>query len=387
MNVSELRVALFSGNYNYVRDGANKAQNRLVATLLDHGVDVRIYAPTVEEPAFEPTGTLISIPSIPIPGRGEYRIPLGLSGEAKRDLEAFKPHVVHVSSPDRASRQAATWAKRKGLPLVATVHTRFETYPEFYGLGFTQPLVEWWLRRLYSKCDLLLVPSPTMIDVLREQRMNENVAIWSRGVEKGIFHPDARDLEWRRGLGLADEPPVVGFLGRLVLEKGLGIFAETLAELRKRNVPHQVMVVGDGPARSWFAERTPDAVFTGFQAGTDLGRAVASMDMLFNPSTTETFGNVTLEAMACGVPVVAAQATGSSGLVDDGSTGRLVPPADISAFADALEAYCRNPHLATEHGKAAARAAEPYDWERINMAVADEYLRLIAERGGAKPSA
>lgn len=383
MDVSDLRVALFSGNYNYVRDGANKAQNRLVATLLDHGVGVRVYAPTVDEPAFEPTGTLVSVPSVAIPGRGEYRIPLGLSAAAQSDLETFDPHILHLSSPDLSARQAAAWARKRGIPVVYTVHTRFETYPAYYGLGFTQPLIEWWLRRLYNRCDLLLVPSPTMIDVLREQRMNENVAIWSRGVEKSIFHPGARSLEWRRGIGLADEPPVIGFLGRLVREKGLGIFAETLAVLRSRNVPHQVMVIGEGPAREWFAERTPDAVFTGFQSGTDLGRAVASMDVLLNPSTTETFGNVTLEAMSAGVPVVAAQATGSSGLVNDGETGRLMAPDDPAGFADALEAYCRDPALARAHGAAAARAAAPYDWEAINMSVAKAYLNLIEKRKSA----
>ncbi|MCB2065410.1 MAG: glycosyltransferase family 1 protein [Erythrobacter sp.] len=380
MQMSDLRVALFSGNYNYVRDGANKAQNRLVATLLEHGVQVRVYAPVVPEPAFPPTGTLVPIPSMAIPGRGEYRIPLGLSGQARRDLERFDPNVLHLSSPDRSARQAAAWARARGIPTVYTVHTRFETYPAYYGLGFTQPLIEWWLRRLYNKCDLLLVPSPTMIDVLKQQRMTAPVAIWSRGVEKSVFHPSARDLEWRRSIGLADEPPVIGFLGRLVREKGLGVFADTLAELQRRGVPHQAMVIGEGPAREWFAQAAPQAVFTGFQAGADLGRAVASMDMLLNPSTTETFGNVTLEAMAAGVPVVAAKATGSSGLVVDGATGRLMPPDDASGFADALEAYCRDLSLARAHGAAAAEAAAPYDWERINLSVAQAYLDLIARR-------
>ena len=381
MQLSDLRVALFSGNYNYVRDGANKAQNRLVGTLLEHGVDMRVYAPTVSEPAFEPTGTLVSLPSFAAPGRPEYRIPWSMKGEALRDLETFDPHIVHISSPDRAAHQAVAWARRRGLPVVATIHTRFETYPRYYGLGFIEPLVEAGLRRLYRKCDMLLVPSPTMVPVLQDQRMNSNVEVWSRGVENAIFNPQARDLEWRRNIGLADKPPVIGFLGRLVLEKGLDVFAETLAELRRRQVPHQVMVVGDGPARKWFADRTPEAVFTGFQSGADLGRAVASMDMLFNPSITETFGNVTLEAMACAVPTVAAIATGSSGLVEHDASGKLVAPGNIEGFADALEAYCRNPALATAHGAAAAAKAAPYDWERINLGVADIYRRLVEARG------
>src|SRR3546814_5778343 len=105
----------------------------------------------------------------------------------------------------------------------------------------------------------------------------------------------------------------------------------------------KVLVVGEGPARQWFANRLPNAVFTGFQKGADLGRAVAGMDMLFNPSVTETFGNVTLQAMACGLPAVAARATGSESLVADGVTGRLIRPGAITAFADALAEIGRAP--------------------------------------------
>ena len=375
-----LRVALFSGNYNYVRDGANKAQNRLVGTLLDHGAEMRVYSPTIPNPPFEPTGTLVSIPSFAIPGRGEYRVPIGMSAKVRADLEKFDPHVIHISSPDRAARQAAAWGRERGKPVVCTIHTRFETYPRYYGFGFAEGLVEAWLRKLYQRCDILLCPSPTMIEVLKAQGMNDRVAVWSRGVERQIFHPGARDLAWRRSIGLADEPPVIGFLGRLVLEKGLDVFAETLANLRQRGVAHQVMVIGEGPAKDWFAERTPGAAFAGFLAGEDLGRAVASMDVLFNPSVTETFGNVTLEAMAAGVPVVAAQATGSSGLVSDGKTGRLVAPTDIGGFADALQAYCEDPALGKAHGAAAAEAALAYDWEAINLAVGAIYRQLLAER-------
>ena len=124
----------------------------------------------------------------------------------------------------------------------------------------------------------------------------------------------------------------------------------------------------------------PDAVFAGFQAGADLGRAVASMDMLFNPSVTETFGNVTLEAMACGLPVVAARATGSQSLVRNGETGRLITPGDIDAYASALQAYCTDPALRRAHGEAGAAASAAYDWDTINQAVLDTYLRVLATR-------
>ena len=380
MHTSDLRIALFSGNYNYVRDGANQALNRLVGYLLSQGASVRIYSPTVENPAFEATGDLVSVPSMAIPFRSEYRIPLSLSRSVRRDLEAFNPNIVHIASPDRVSRKAVKWATKQNLPVLCSVHTRFETYFRYYNMSFIEPVVEAWIRRLYRKCDALVAPSESFAQVLRQQRMNYDIDIWSRGVDREIFNPGRRDMEWRRGLGISDDTPVIGFLGRLVMEKGLDVFSDTIDQLKRRNVPHQVLVIGDGPARAWFESRIPDAKFAGFQVGADLGRAVASMDMFFNPSVTEAFGNVTLESMACGLPVVAAKATGSQSLVEDKVSGRLITPGAINQFADALQAYCVNTDLRAEHGDIGERSSHDYSWDAINQTVADTYLRLIRQR-------
>ena len=388
MMSSDLRVALFSGNYNYVRDGANQALNRLVDYLLRQGAQVRVYSPTTDTPAFEPAGELVSLPSVPIPGRGEYQFSTGLGAQIKEDLARFDPHIVHLSSPDVAGHRALTWARAHEVPVLASVHTRFETYPRYYGFGFVEPLFVSLLRRFYKRCDAIVAPSASMIAELREQGMHEDIGTWSRGVDRGIFTPHQRDLEWRRALGIADDDMAIGFLGRLVLEKGIDIFAETMVELRKRNVPHQVLVIGEGPAKDFFAEKVPEAKFVGFQQGRDLGRAVASMDVLLNPSVTETFGNVTLEAMACGVPVVAADATGAASLVVDSETGYLVPPREIAAYVHKLSAYSADPDLRRSHGQAGANRADEFDWDAINGAVAETYLRLIEQRrSGRVPSA
>ena len=343
---------------------------------------MRVYSPTVEEPAFEPQGELVSLPSFPIPGRGEYRVPLPFMGAAKDDLLRFDPHVLHVSAPDPAAHRAVSWAREAGKPVLASVHTRFETYPRYYKLGFMEPPLVAMLRRFYRRCDALVAPSPSMIEELRAQGMHEDIGLWTRGVDRTVFDPSRRDPAWRQEYGLAEDDVAIVFLGRLVMEKGLGIFAETMGELTRRGIKHRVLVIGDGPARDWFARQMPQAIFAGFQTGPDLGRALASGDVFFNPSVTETFGNVTLEAMASGLPVVAAGATGSSSLVSDGETGRLVPPGSATAYADALAPYCSDPQLRREHGEAGERRARAYDWDAINGEVAKTYLRLLDRTAG-----
>lgn len=383
MQTADLRIALFSGNYNYVRDGANQALNRLADYLLRQGATVRIYTPVVAEPAFAATGDLVNVSSLPIPGRGEYRVPLRLSRQARRDLEAFAPNVVHVSSPDPAAHAALKWARKRSIPVLASVHTRFETYLRYYNMAWGEPIMEAFLRRFYRRCDALVAPSESMAQVLRDARMNYDISIWSRGVDRDTFNPERRSGEWRRSLAIADEDVAIGFLGRLVMEKGLDVFSDTVDELKRRGISHKVLVIGEGPARGWLEARIPDAVFAGFQQGQDLGRAVASMDVLFNPSVTETFGNVTLEAMACGLPVVAAEATGSQSLVDDRASGRLIRPGAVHQFAEALREYVQQPDLRTRHGAAGEARARDFSWDSINQTVADTYLRLIRLRTAA----
>lgn len=386
MTDQTLRVALFSGNYNYVKDGANQALNKLVGYLLRQGVQVRVYSPTTDTPAFEPAGDLVSAPSWPIPRRPEYQIPLGLTRAPRRDLRAFAPNLIHVSSPDPLGHGALKYGRKHGLPVVASVHTRFETYPRYYGLAFLEPLVEAMLRRFYRRCDAIMAPSEALAQMLREQRMSYDVGVWTRGIDDSLFNPAQRDLTWRKSIGLSDDVPVIGYIGRLVMEKGLDVFADTIDELQRRQIRHQVMVIGDGPARAWFEHRMPDAKFIGFQIGSDLGRAVASMDMLFNPSVTEAFGNVTLETMACGLPVVAAQATGSDSLVKKGVTGQLIRPGAIGQFADALAAYCQDEALRAEHGSAGLNLSGRYRWDTINQSMLDTYRRVSAQRlMGAMP--
>ena len=376
----ELRIALFSGNYNYVRDGANQALNRLVGFLLRQGAKVRVYSPTVEEPAFEAVGDLISVPAAAIPGRPEYRLPLRLPLSVRRDLADFAPNVIHVASPDIVSHRAISWARARGIPVVASVHTRFETYLGYYHLTFLEPVVRGILRRFYRRCDALVAPAESTAAILRAQRMNRDISIWTRGIDRAQFNPERRSEAFRTAHGIGADEVAVAFLGRLVLEKGLDVFADAIDTARAKGARIKVLVIGEGPARAWFAGRLPDATFTGELTGAELAIALASADVFLNPSVTESFGNVTLEAMACALPVVAAAASGATNLVQDGRTGTLVTPAAIDEFADALCSYAADPDLRARHGAAGLAFAQTMDWDEINRAVLRTYTRVIERR-------
>ncbi len=381
MDLSDLRVALFSGNYNYVRDGANQALNLLMGYCLAQGAKVRVYSPTTGTPAFEPVGDLVSVPALPMPGgREEYRFATGLK-KVQPDLEAFAPNLVHVSAPEILGHRAVTWARKNNIPSVASVHTRFETYPRYYGVGFLEPLMIWELVRFYNRFDHVMTTGRGMTELIQGWGVKTPISVWSRGVDHRRFNPAMRDLEWRRSLGIADDDVVIGYLGRLVLEKGLDVFGEVVSRLKARGVKHRVMVIGEGPARDVFAKRVPQAVFTGFQSGDGLGRAVASLDVFFNPSVTESFGNVTLEAMAAGVAVVAAYATGPVGLVEEGVSGILVDPKDMDGYADAIARFAQDDDFRRAAGAAGHAIGDRYQWDLINAEAIQGYLQAIAARG------
>jgi glycosyltransferase involved in cell wall biosynthesis len=380
VQTSDLRVALFSGNYNYVRDGANQALNRLVEYLLRQGVQVRVYSPTVKEPAFPATGDLVDVPAIPIPGRSEYRLPVAVPARVRKDLVQFNPNVVHVSSPDLVGHRAVSWARRHKVAAVASVHTRFDTYLAYYHLQALEPLARGIMRRFYHRCEVVLAPAESTAAILRAQRMNRDITIWSRGIDRSQFNPDRRDMEWRRSVGIADDEMVIAFLGRVVMEKGLDVFADAIHAFETFGLKQRVLVIGEGPARPWFEEQIPQGIFLGEQTGPDLARALASADVLLNPSLTEAFGNVTVEAMACGLPVLAAEATGSTNLVRSGITGTLVDGTDPDEFAEALAAYARDPELRRKHGQAGLELAKRMDWDTINSSVVRAYKHAIVKR-------
>lgn len=376
---SPLRIALFTGNYNHIEDGVSRTLGRLVGYLESEGHEVLVVGPTIDEPLDQP-GAFVAAPSVPIPGRPEYRFTVGLPRSLRQRVEAFQPDLVHIATPDVLGHRALTWGQEQGLPVVSTYHTHFASYLSYYGAGFAEPALWALARRFYNRCDAVYVPTPTMEQVLREHGITTTLRLWPRGIELDRFAPSFRSDDWRRAQGFGPSDVVVALVSRLVKEKGLDVFVETLQQLQGRGLSVRGLVVGDGPERESMRAGLPQAVFAGHLSGDALATAYASSDVFLFPSDTETFGNVTLEAMASGLPVVCADAAGSRSLIDDGATGLLCPPRHPSCFVERTQRLAEDAELRRQLGAAARAAASDYDWDRILARMVQFYRDALSDR-------
>jgi len=372
-----LRIALFTGNYVHIEDGVSRTLGRLVGYLVDQGHEVTILGPTIDNPPMDQPGRFIPVPSVAAPGRPEYRVSTRFPAETRRQLEAWAPDIVHIATPDVLGHKALTWAKGQGYPVVSTYHTHFASYLDYYHLGLAEPALWATLRRFYNRCDEVYPPAPTMADALREHGITRPIRVWPRGIELDRFDPAYRSDDWRASHGFGSDDIVITFISRLVKEKGIDVYAEVVQRLTQRGFPVRALVVGDGPERAALKSQLPDAVFTGHLSGDGISTAYASSDIFLFPSETETFGNVTLEAMASGLAVVCADAAGSRSLVDHEQTGLLCPPRDMDAFELATESLVLSSDRRADLGAHARTAASAYDWSVVLASMAQNYRQLV----------
>ena len=319
-----LRVALVTSSYNYIKDGVALTLNRLVAFLEAQGVEVLVFAPTAPEPAFQHAGTIVAVPSVALPARPEYRLALGMPADVREKLKAFAPDIIHIAVPDLLGMRALKLAREEGIPAVATYHTRYETYLKhyWYAAPFTG-LLKAHLRRFYGACREVYVPSTDIAESLKREGCRDNFRIWPRGIDASRFDPVKRSTGWRAQHGIGVDEVVVLHVSRLVREKRIDVLAGMLNGLKGTGAPHRVVIVGDGPELETLQAALPHAVFTGTLDGEMLAIAYASSDIFVFPSETESFGNVTLEAMASGLACLWAQRRAPKALPSAGT--RLWP--------------------------------------------------------------
>lgn len=371
-----LRVALVTSSYNFIADGVALTLNRLVGFLQSRGVEVLVFAPVAKTPAFAHQGEIVATPSTPLPLRSEYRLTLGLPRAQRERLRAFDPDIVHIAVPDLLGYQALRFALQLGRPVVASYHTRYETYLKYYGLDMFRGTAAWIISRFYASCREVYVPSHSMAEVLGRQIGRDNIHLWQRGVDTARFNPDKRSEAWRASVGLSPGEVVVAFVSRLVREKRVATVVEVLGRLNAAGIPHRGLFVGEGPERAALRNAAPDAIFTGHLGGEDLAVAYASSDIFIFPSDTETFGSVTLEAMASGLPTVCADATGSRSLVDPGVTGYLVEPRDDAGFFEHVRGLALDEARRSAMGEAARERSLRFSWDEAMGGLLARYEAL-----------
>jgi phosphatidylinositol alpha 1,6-mannosyltransferase len=376
LRVAPLRVALVTSSYNFIADGVALTLNRLVGYLLAHGVEVLVFAPIADKPAFTHQGTVVPVASRPLPQRPEYRLVLGMPSEVKRQLLEFAPDIIHLAVPDLLGRAALKLAQAHGIPAVATYHTRYETYLKHYWyLTWLEGWLKRYLRDFYAACREVYVPSESTRAALLADGLRDNLKPWPRGIDTARFTPDKRSNAWRTRLGIGADEVVILHVSRLVREKRLDTLTGAL-----KQVPHRVVIVGDGPDRALAEQELPDALFLGFQGGEDLAAAYASSDIFVFPSDSESFGNVTLEAMASGLPCVCADATGSRSLVVEGETGFLVHADSANGFAQAVNSLADNPDLRRRMGQAGRERALTFGWDETLGRMLGYYRAVLNEK-------
>ncbi len=318
-----MKIAYFTESLPPLTDGVSHTLSYLRRSLIDEGHDFMFFSPFVPEPdAWD--GRVMEVISIPFPLYSKYRFSLPHFHDLKTALARFRPDIVHICSPFMLGLLAYEYAREAGIPAVNSYHTRFVSYLKYYGFGKLESFSWNYLRWFYNRADRTFVPSRATISELAEKGFN-NLALWQRGVETSRFSPLYGDRRLRERWS-PNGDPVALFVGRLVREKDVEVLIEAHKILKERNVEYKLVFVGDGPMREEIVRELPEAVQAGFLRGHDLSRAYASADIFVFPSTTESFGNVVLEAAASGLPCVVPSEGGVMELVLDGGDRLYCPP-------------------------------------------------------------
>ncbi len=321
-------------------------------------------------------GQHLLVRSVPLPRYPGLRIGLPSGGALLRLWREQRPDAIYVATEGPLGWSALRTAQRLGIPATTGFHTRFDEYMQRYGVGLLTPLAFAWMRRFHNGADSTLVPTEELADYLRARGFR-NVQVLRRAVDTRMFDPARRDIELRRSWGLADDALAVSYMGRIAAEKNLDLAVHAFRALQRMQPDARFVWIGDGPTRAAIAAANPDFVFTGVQRGEELARHFASTDMFVFPSTTETFGNVTLEAMASAIPTVAFDYGAARQHLRDGEHGAAVPIGDQQAFIDAVLRVAGNATARRAMGLAARRAVSALDPDSV-AACFDDILTSVS---------
>ena len=376
-----LRIALVTESYPPEINGVAHTVAKVVEGLCtrDHAVQlVRPRQGHLDRPSQREGLEEVLTRSMPIPMYGSLRLGLPFGRTLLRLWTARRPDIVHIATEGPLGWSALRAALALKLPVCSDFRTNFQAYSRFYGAAWLQGPITAYLRSFHNRCHCTMVPT----DELRRQLARAgftSLSVVARGVDTRLFAPHKRSAALRAQWGVGDDEVVALYVGRLAAEKNLDVLLQSFLHLRVRQPRARLVVVGDGPARQAIQARCRQAVFTGFRTGEDLARAYASSDLFLFPSLTETYGNVTPEAMASGLPVVAFNEAAAGQLISHRANGLLAPKNDPAAFCRLAGDLAHDPELRRRLGAQARDKALELDWDSILARIEDLYASTIAK--------
>jgi glycosyltransferase involved in cell wall biosynthesis len=372
-----LRVALVTETFPPEINGVAMTLGRLADGLVQRGHAVALVRPTQAGRRTDAAADETVVPGLPIPGYGGLRFGLPAGRTLADAWQRTRPDVVHVATEGPLGWSAVRTARALRLPVSSGFHTNFDAYSRHYGIGWLRRPIARYLRHLHNGTDLTLVPTQRLAGELAAQGYR-NVQVLSRGVDIRLFNPARRSDALRASWGADPADLVVSYVGRIAAEKNLGLVLSAFDAIKAAVPSARLVFVGDGPQRKTLAARHPQHIFAGMRCGVDLAAHYASADLFLFPSLTETFGNVTAEALASGLGVVAYACAAANDLIEDGTNGRLAAPGDGAAFIEAAVSLATHPHELALTRALAAPSISHLDWEGIHDAFAGWLRRCIA---------
>ncbi|PTM59348.1 glycosyltransferase family 4 protein [Desmospora activa] len=374
-----MKIALFTDTFPPQVNGVSLTLQRWVAHMEQRQVETRVFVPRCTAEDLEAPGVRRSR-SIPLFFYPEHRLSFPNPFVIRRELREFQPDLIHVTTPFNMGLMGLHIAKKEGIPLVASYHTHFDRYLQYYGLQFLSNWIWHYMRWFHESCEMMLAPSQETKNLLEEEGFSR-VELWRRGVDTQLFHPGRANDAFRQRYHI-EQRRILLYVGRIAPEKDLDVLVEAIKRLPENQRDHvHWVLVGDGPMRAELeAEALPSVTLTGTLRGEALAEAYASADCFVFPSTTETFGNVVLESLAAGTPAVVARTGGVKELVEHGRTGWCTSPRSVEGLIEGIQFMLAEPTRLSWMGIEARRYALEQSWDRIFDGLLARYQGVVAQK-------
>jgi glycosyltransferase involved in cell wall biosynthesis len=362
-----LRLAVVTETYPPEVNGVSLTAACFVQGLLARNHEIQLIRPRQANPGNAAGSEGLSeilMRGMPIPRYPELRMGLPAKRHLVRLWTHQRPDMIHIVTEGPLGWSALQAAQRLRLPVTSDFRTNFHAYSRHYGVGWLSKPIFLYLRKFHNRTQRTLVPTSEMQAQLLEAGF-QNVSVVARGVDVRRFSPAHRDESLRASWGARPDDLVVLSVGRLAPEKNLSMTLAAYQAMKAANANIRLVMVGDGPSRDEVRTRCPEAVMAGMRTGDDLARHYASADVFLFPSLTETYGNVTPEAMASGLSVVAYNRAAAAQLITHGHNGLLADPGLSSSFTDLAASLVRDPVQVRMMGGNACKTASAHSWDVV----------------------